>query len=104
MHYRNGTTGAIARALGLVSGALRRLEGLELTSEWLGWSNEPVAWHSQKVRGCIAHTTNAYYMQPNHPVVHLQNCRDTLQLLSVRSLHARHTAFPSAGGVSGANG
>jgi hypothetical protein len=42
LQCRNGTARDIARALGLVSGALRWLEGLELTSEWLEQSGGPV--------------------------------------------------------------
>lgn len=42
MQCRNGTARDIARALGLVSGALRWLEGVESTSEWLKQSGRPV--------------------------------------------------------------
>ena len=53
MQCRNGTTRVIARALGLVSGALWWLEGLEVGSEWLGQSGEAVLKRSQKTNATL---------------------------------------------------
>eukprot|EP01043_Picozoa_sp_COSAG02_P091111 COSAG02_NODE_27879_length_601_cov_0.615538_2_plen_79_part_00 len=57
MHYRNGTTRAIARALGLVSGAMGRLEGLNSgrnasETEWC--SSTGALWEQLENRGIIS--------------------------------------------------